>query len=441
MRRLDTPIDPEIEACLDAIDATLAGEPVDPRHAELAELALLLADERPRPSAEFARSLDARVADRFPRPRATSGAAGAPRAASLRWSGWWTAGSVAAALAAAVIAVVVVAGGGGGGSGIESMSSSSSAAASPEVPRATVTSSSSSAGAGSAAGASSSSKTLQGAHAPAPHTLRQFNPAVKSSAGAAGASNQDLYSAPTPRSSGSLALPPNGRKVIQSAEIDLAADPHQIDTVAQEVFIVVGNAGGIVDHSSVTQTGGPDGSASFSLRLPSQTLAQTLNRLSQLRGAAVLSRTDNSQDINSQYVSASRALADAQALRSALLKQLAAAVTTAQIDSLNARIHDTEQAIAADQAAVRNLNARVDYSQVTVTIAARNLPPAPASHKHGGFTLGKAAHTAGRVLVVAAGVALIALAALVPIGLVLALLLWVGAALRRRRREQALDLA
>ena len=50
MRHLDeTPIDPEIAACLDAIDATLAGEPVDPRHAELAELALLLADDRPRP--------------------------------------------------------------------------------------------------------------------------------------------------------------------------------------------------------------------------------------------------------------------------------------------------------------------------------------------------------------------------------------------------------
>jgi hypothetical protein len=49
-------------------------------------------------------------------------------------------------------------------------------------------------------------------------------------------------------------------------------------------------------------------------------------------------------------------------------------------------------------------------------------------------------HDAGRVLVVAAGVALIALAVLVPLGLLVALGLWVAAALRRRRREQALDL-
>jgi hypothetical protein len=36
---------------------------------------------------------------------------------------------------------------------------------------------------------------------------------------------------------------------------------------------------------------------------------------------------------------------------------------------------------------------------------------------------------------------LIALAVLVPVGLVAALLLWVAATARRRRREQALDLA
>ncbi len=43
-------LDPRVLADLDAIDATLAGEPVYPAHAELAELALLLADATPRPS-------------------------------------------------------------------------------------------------------------------------------------------------------------------------------------------------------------------------------------------------------------------------------------------------------------------------------------------------------------------------------------------------------
>lgn len=238
-----------------------------------------------------------------------------------------------------------------------------------------------------------------------------------------------------------MAPPANGRKVIQSAELDLSAAPNKIDTVAREVFNVVGIAGGIVDSSQVTQTGGLDGSASFQLRLPSATLGQTMSRLSELSGARVVSRTDNSQDVNAQYLSTQHDLADAQALRKALLGQLAAATTTAQIDSLKQQLSDTESKISGDQAALRGLNSRIDYSRVTLTINAGQQQPAPVHHSGGGFTIGHAAHVAGRVLVVAAGVGLIALAVLVPVALVAALLAWAGYSVRRRRREQALDVA
>ncbi len=117
MKRLDdTPIDPEIAASLDAIDATLAGDPVDPRYAELAELALLLGSERPRCSERFARELDARVERRFARP-AVSGAGGGAPARPRRRRLWtlapvWGGGAVAAAVAV-VIAIVVSSGGSG----------------------------------------------------------------------------------------------------------------------------------------------------------------------------------------------------------------------------------------------------------------------------------------------------------------------------------------
>ena len=66
------------------------------------------------------------------------------------------------------------------------------------------------------------------------------------------------------------------------------------------------------------------------------------------------------------------------------------------------------------------------------------LPFVPVA-RSGGFTIHRALHDAGRVLVVSAGVALITLAVLVPVGLLGALLMWLWVWLRQRRREHALD--
>ena len=52
---------------LAALDDALAGRPVDPDLADLAELAVLVRDERPVPDPAFTRSLDSRVERGFPR--------------------------------------------------------------------------------------------------------------------------------------------------------------------------------------------------------------------------------------------------------------------------------------------------------------------------------------------------------------------------------------
>ncbi len=201
---------------------------------------------------------------------------------------------------------------------------------------------------------------------------------------------------------------------------------------------MVGQQNGIVKSSSVTANGGPGGYAQFLLSIPSSNLSRTMSALSTLQFAHVQSRTDTTQDVTNQYNVDKSHLADAQALHTSLLKQLASATTQAQIDSLQARIHDAENQISADESALHSLQRQVGYSQINLDINSAGVP-VPAHG--GGFTLGRAAHDAGRVLTVAAGVALIVLAALLPVGLVLALLWWVGRTVRRRSRQQALDLA
>jgi hypothetical protein len=400
----DEPIDPEVAASLDAIDAVLAGEPVGAEYAELAEVALLLTAERPQVRPSFAESMDERVARRF----APVPPSAAPKS-KRSLAGFWQAAGALAAGVAVIVGIAIVAGGHNGSSSESSSSATYSSASSAAA---------SSSSAGSASGGAAKRTPLLGAA-----------PAAPTASGSAAASAPQSVQPPT-----------TGRKVVQSAQLQLAAAPNRIDDVAQEVYDVIGQLNGIVVRSTVTQTGGSDGSADFQLSVPSASLGQAMSRLSSLNYASVLSRTDASQDITDQYGAAKRALSDARTLRTSLLKQLANAATTEQIDSLKAQIRDAEASIGSDEATVARLNRQVGFSQLGLDIGARPVPP-PAQHHSGGFGIGRAAHDAGRVLTVAAGVALIAIAGLTPVALVAALLWWVGSAVRRRRREQALDSA
>ena len=274
------PQGPDIAGALMAVDATLAGDPVDPQYAELAELALILRGERPRTSDAFTARLDAQVQRRFARP------APAVRGTGLRrWLGGSLAGLTAAAAGVAV--VLVLAGGHGGGS-----SNSSSAAAGTVVSSASASASHS---AGAAAG-----KPLLGV---TPAIREAKRPTAAAAATATSSSSSAASSAP-----GSV-IPspviPGTRQVVQSAQLVLGVVPKRIDDVSQQVFNVVGQEKGYVTGSNVT-SGGGDGGASFQLSVPSANLAATLTSLSQLRGAHVMSRTDNTNDITGQVGGAVR---------------------------------------------------------------------------------------------------------------------------------------
>lgn len=348
--------EPEVIATLEAVDATLAGEPVDPAFAEVAELALLVRAERPVPRTEFVHTLDGRVQQRFKPSTSVQNKKAKPRRMRRLW---W---SLAPATGlAALAALVFVAGSGGGG--------------------------------GSSA---SSSSAVSESHAPSVHPQHPSKaPSLALPTPLAPFQQNSVPAAP------GLHVPNNGRKQVQSSQLTLGATPRHIDAVAQQVFNVVGQQNGFVDSSQVTASG-TGGYAHFQLSVPSISLPQTMSDLSSVRYARVLSRTDSVEDVTSQYRN-------------------------------DVRHHK--------KAALKALQRKIAYSQITVTIQADTLPPHRAAVSHSGFSIGSAAHTALHVLTVVAGVALIALAVLVPLALVGALAWWIASALKRRRREQALDMA
>jgi hypothetical protein len=373
-----------------------------------ADVALMLASVRPWPAEEFAAELDARARKRFATPRA--GAAGSAVSRRRRLAPRLGVAAMGLSLAAAAAVVALTGGGLAGGS----------------APR---------------------SPVVRGLPQPLPATgYGGSAPTAKTpvlGAGTTAAHGADTLNT----TAGAAVLPgppvvPGGRQ-IRSAQIDLTTANRHVNQVASEIIGVVAFEHGTVMNSQITAASAAAGGgyASFTLSIPTANLQSTVNQLSRLRYAALSSSTAGSQNVGGQYASDQRQLADAQALRDSLLKQLAAATTQQQTDSIDAQLKLASGQITRWQRALASLEHHISYSDVTVQVNAGYLPIPPVSHRASVFTLGRAAHDALRVLIVAAGVALIALALAIPVGLALALLIWLWLWSRRRRREQALDRA
>jgi hypothetical protein len=399
MRRRDAQPDPEVDHGLRELEAALAGEAAaDP------DLALLVADvraARPEPDPQFLAALDARVHAGFPKPQAEpKRRAKPPWHARLRAPQVLVPG-VAGTLVAAVIAVGIASGGGNGGDDASSSGGSAPQTMSAERDSAASASSGSS-GASESAAAGGTASTQKGATAP---------------------------SAPAPSASSLSAA----RKVERGAELTLTPAPDAVQETADGVIRATQGNGGYVQQSSI-QTRDDGGSASFTLRVPSRRLDATLADLSKLAHVGALNQS--SQDITAQTASAADRLSDARAQRRALLQALGRASTDRQVAALKARLRDNGAEIARRRGELEAQNRRADVATVAVSIEGTGTAE---PEDDGAWTPGDALHDAGRVLEVAGGVALIALAVLAPLG-VLALLTWPASrALRRRRREAALD--
>jgi len=380
---------------------------------ELAELGELLREDPPRPDPGWARRLDERAAAGFPEPpRAVR------RARSVRR---WRFPALRPALGSAAL-VIVVAGAIGYASTLD-MSSDDS-------------------------GGSSGGGASGGGAEPA---LRDSAGEESSGSGGGRASRPESQDAPD-SASGSSPLsrpvpPPGGgnpgsdsranRRVERSAALTLGARAREIDAVADGVVRVTDSLGGFVASSSVYGSSGAEAYGSFELRIPADRLQRALAELSRL--AHVRERSQSSQDITAQTVSARDRLQEERRERQALLRQLGAAVTINETDSIKARLRLVNRRIAAARADLRRVDNRARFANVAVTLVAD--AGAGAAPGDGTWTPGDALADALRVLEVALGVLLIALAVAIPLALVGGFG-WLAARVAvRRRRERALDLA
>lgn len=410
MRHRD-PLTPDDARELDALERALLGQPVDPDLHELEELVVDLRATAPQMSPAFAARLERDVADGFP------SATAQPK---LRRPRRWVLLPAVGVLAAALIALVVVLGQNNQDTSQLAVDNSTTSARE-----------SAPAGAGStSAPATDSGGTFDTQAAPA-------DPAVAAAPAPARKSLDKRAPSAPPAISPSVGVARSStpRKTERTADLVLETPSGKVESTSDDVIGTVDRFGGIVASSAIGSDDQAGGEAVFDLRIPTGRLDDALAALSKL--GHVVERTQNLEDITGSFTSVQDRLSDARAERRGLLRALARATTQAQIASLRARLRTTRSTISRLNGDLASLRRRADLSKVHVTV--RGVKGGGGGATGGTWSPGDAAHDALRVLEVMAGVALIALAIAVPLGLLGIAIALAARTARRRGRERALD--
>lgn len=370
--------DPIVAQELAALEAALHDEEVAPEHADLAVLARDVRAERPRIDPGFAALLEERVAGGFAK---ENGSARGHRRA------WRPAAALVAtaALAAAVVLPVAL-------SGNEDQST-----AVVEAPR---------------------GATQEGAAAPA-----QSAPSPLAEQGADRAAGD---------------LPPQarieGRAVERITGLTLAVPDAEVQEAANGAIGVADRFEGFVETSTV-DIGEGRAVADLTLRVPTDRTNDALAALSRL--GDVRERTQQTTDLTEGLDSTRERLDDARATREGLRSALEEAQTAEEVTDLRERLEEARDRVRRLGGELAELEDRTSLATIDVAIEGAGGPP--AGEDGGVWTPGDALGDALDVLRVAAGVAIVAVAAAIPAAIVVGLGVLGVVTTRRRLRERALD--
>lgn len=403
--RDERPLPEGVQEELEALDAALAGEPVPEEMEGLADLVSDLRAERPEPDETFAARLDRWAASGFDRQRkpgvghhAAERASGRKRRRlGVQLNAPWAPAAAAACLAVLVVgSAVVLSPNGGDDDAVDTA----------------VTETVEPVGGGDAARAPDAREAAPGTAEPAT-SIEGDAPGLDARPGAQPGN----------------AAGAEERKVERDAQLELAAPADEVQDVANRAIGVVEAHDGIVLNSRVTGNE-TRSSALLQLQIPTRNLDAALDELSDL--ADVRSFSEGSTDITAPFLDAQDRVRDLRAERRSLLNQIEAATDPDELDDLKERLADVNRALARAKADFGKVRHRAQQSQVMLQITSDGA-------REGDWSIGEALEDAGRVLTVAAGVALIAGAVLLPLALIAALAFFVIRAARGRARERALD--
>jgi hypothetical protein len=223
------------------------------------------------------------------------------------------------------------------------------------------------------------------------------------------------------------------RDVERSARLVLGVAPDEVRSAAGEVLAVVHEYDGIVLRSSTRTRDQGRAVASFDLLVPSRRLSDALAALSQI--GPVRSRSDAAVDVTAPTIGLQERARDSRAKVDALIAELEAATTASERESIESELGAERDRLARLRSRLSAMERRTHFARVSVRVVS---DPEAAAAEGGGWGIDDALGDAGRILAIAAGVTVVALAVLAPIALILILALGGRRAWLRRSRERAL---
>lgn len=419
--RRDEALSAEAERELEALERALAGDPVDREFEQLAALATDLRAERPAPGGDWSRELDRQVESGF-------GRAGKPP--WRRLVGERRPHSLLAPVGALATLVVVAAVGitvsrdsgdevvtdaGSGGASIETVAPEAGEESAASFDDIGSGAAKAPPGDASASGDDLNALVVPGARSSADVDARAL----------------DRLAFGSVRNSGTRLAPGQAKRIEdRSAALVLQTETPKVREVSDRAISIVEGVGGIVVSSNLAEQG-KQASATLELSIPTRSLDSTLNELTDL--ATVKSLNEGSVDITRPFVSAQDRLADARAEREQLLEALGNATTELEAEAIRKQLDDARGEISRAEAQFENIARRGRLADVSLQIVGK------PETDDGSWSLGEAADDALDVLRTLTGVLLVSAAIVIPLGALIAIVTFAAIAIRRRRRERALD--
>jgi hypothetical protein len=226
------------------------------------------------------------------------------------------------------------------------------------------------------------------------------------------------------------------RRIERSATLTLAAPDDKLDRVAAGIATVADrHRGFVLDGELVIGGDGATPGGSFGLRIPTDRLDAALADLAKL--GEVRSRSTAGRDVTAAVVTTGDRLAAARAERTSLLTRLETADSDGEATSLRLQLEANAREVNRLKGRVASLRLRANYAKVAVTVVSADAAAAPDAGEGDG--LGGALDDALDSLGAALELLIRALGVAIPLALVATAAGLAARAIRRRRREAALE--